>query len=146
MEFANYKIWGFVTMVERFFLFHFEIRIFLLIVTLLIYLYILKYYCNIVDLQCCVSFRYTAEWISFIYIYSGFFPNSVGKNLPAMQETRVRFLGGEDPLEKEIATHSNILAWEIPWTGKPSRLYPMKSDMTERPTLSCFYSSCMLHS
>ena len=48
-------------MVERFFLFHFEIRIFLLIVTLLIYLYILKYYCNIVDLQCCVSFRYTAE-------------------------------------------------------------------------------------
>ena len=37
------------------------------------------------------------------------------KNLPAMQETWVQFLGQEDPLEKEIATHSNILAWRIPW-------------------------------
>ena len=36
------------------------------------------------------------------------------KNLPAMQETRVLFLGGEDPLEKEMATHSSILAWQIP--------------------------------
>ena len=41
------------------------------------------------------------------------------KNLPAMQETRVRFLGQEDPLEKEMATHSSILAWRIPWTGEP---------------------------
>ena len=40
------------------------------------------------------------------------------KNLPTMQETRVQFLGGEDPLEKEMATHSSILAWEIPWTEK----------------------------
>ena len=38
------------------------------------------------------------------------------KNLPAMQETWVRFLGREDPLEKEIAIHSSILAWKIPWT------------------------------
>ena len=38
------------------------------------------------------------------------------KNLPAMQDTLVRFLGQEDPLEKEMATHSNILAWRIPWT------------------------------
>ena len=38
------------------------------------------------------------------------------KNLPAMQETPVRFLGWEDPLEKEKSTHSNILAWRIPWT------------------------------
>ena len=37
------------------------------------------------------------------------------KNLPEMQETRVRFLGWEDPLEKEMAIHSSILAWEIPW-------------------------------
>ena len=36
------------------------------------------------------------------------------KNLPAMQETRVRFLGWEEPLEKEMATHSSIIAWEIP--------------------------------
>ena len=37
------------------------------------------------------------------------------KNLPAMQETRVRFLGWEEPLEKEMATHSSIIAWRIPW-------------------------------
>ena len=42
------------------------------------------------------------------------------KNLPAIQETQVRSLGGEDPLEKEIATHSSILAWRIPWTEKPA--------------------------
>ena len=41
------------------------------------------------------------------------------KNLPAMQETGVLSLGWEDPLEKEIATHSSILAWRIPWTEEP---------------------------
>ena len=44
------------------------------------------------------------------------------KNLPAMQETQVRFLGQEDPLEKEMATHSSILAWRIPWTEEPGGL------------------------
>ena len=44
------------------------------------------------------------------------------KNPPAMQETRVQSLGLEDTLEKEIATHSSILAWEIPWTGEPGGL------------------------
>ena len=43
------------------------------------------------------------------------------KNLPAVQETQVRFLG-EDPLEKEMATHSSILAWSIPWTEDPGGL------------------------
>ena len=55
------------------------------------------------------------------------------KNPPAMQETRVQFLGQEDPLEKETATHSSILAWEIPWTEEPGRLQSMGSrelDMT----------------
>ena len=47
------------------------------------------------------------------------------KNLPAMQETQVRLLGQEEPLEKEMATHSSILAWRIPWTKEPSRLQPM---------------------
>ena len=41
------------------------------------------------------------------------------KNLPAMRETWVQFLGWEDPLEKEMATHSSILAWKIPWTEEP---------------------------
>ena len=47
------------------------------------------------------------------------------KNPPAMQETLVRSLSQEDPLEKEIATHSSILAWRIPWTEEPGRLQPM---------------------
>ena len=41
------------------------------------------------------------------------------KNPPAMQETQARFLGPEDPLEKEMATHSSILAWKIPWKEEP---------------------------
>ena len=42
-----------------------------------------------------------------------------------MQETRVQFLGQEDPLEKKMATHSSILAWRIPWTEEPGRLQSM---------------------
>ena len=47
------------------------------------------------------------------------------KNLPDMWENRVQSLGWEDPLEKEMATHSSILAWGIPWTEEPGRLQPM---------------------
>jgi len=49
------------------------------------------------------------------------------KCLPAKQETGVRSLGWEDPLEKEMATHSSTLAWKIPWTKEPGRLQPMGS-------------------
>ena len=55
------------------------------------------------------------------------------KNLPAMQETQVQFLNWEDPLEKEMAIQSNILAWKIPWTEEPGGLQSMglqESDMT----------------
>ena len=45
------------------------------------------------------------------------------KNLPAMQETWVRSLGREDSLEKEMATHSSILVWRIPWTEEPGGLW-----------------------
>ena len=44
------------------------------------------------------------------------------KNLPAVQETQVQSLGWEDPLEKEMANHSSIPAWEIPWTEEPGGL------------------------
>ena len=47
------------------------------------------------------------------------------KSLPTMQETGVQSLGGEDPLEKEMETHSSILAWRIPWTEAPSGLQSM---------------------
>ena len=53
------------------------------------------------------------------------------KNLPAMQETRVQFLGWEDPLEKEMATHSSILAWRIPQTEEPGRLQSMGSQESD---------------
>ena len=55
------------------------------------------------------------------------------KNLPAMQETCIRFLGWEDPLEKEMATHFSILSWRIPWAEEPGGLQSMvsqESDMT----------------
>ena len=45
--------------------------------------------------------------------------DSVIKNLPAMQETWIQFLGLENPLEKAMATHSSVLAWEISWIGEP---------------------------
>ena len=60
------------------------------------------------------------------------------KNLPVMQETHVPSLGWKDPLEKEIATHSRIIAWEISWTEEPVGLQSMghkKSDWTEQLTL-----------
>ena len=59
------------------------------------------------------------------------------KNLPAVQETRVQSLGLEDPLEKEMATHSSILAWKISWTEEPGGLHPWcrkESDTTEQLT------------
>ena len=49
------------------------------------------------------------------------------KRLSIMWETRVRPLGQEDPLEKEMAIHSSTIAWKIPWTEEPGRLQPMES-------------------
>ena len=57
------------------------------------------------------------------------------KHLSTMRETRVQALGWEDPLEKEMATHSSTIAWKIPWTEEPGRLQSMGSlelDTTER--------------
>ena len=55
-------------------------------------------------------------------LYTGFPSDSVVKNPPVMQETHVQFLGQEDPLEKEMATHSSILALEMPWMEEPRGL------------------------
>ena len=54
------------------------------------------------------------------------------KHLPPMRETRIRSLGLEDPLEKEMETHSSILAWKIPWTEEPRRLQSMGSQSQTR--------------
>ena len=61
------------------------------------------------------------------------------KSLPTVQETQVLSLGWEDPLEEDIATHSSILAWRVPWTEELGGYSPWgckESDMTERLTLS----------
>ena len=71
-------------------------------------------------------------WFSIVIDRASLIAQSV-KNVPAMQETWVRFLGREEPLEKEMATHSSILAWKIPWTEEPGGLQYMgsqESDMT----------------
>ena len=62
------------------------------------------------------------------------------KNLPAMQETQVRSLVCEDPLKKEMATHSSILVWRIPWTEEPDRLqfmWSQKLDTTQQLNQHC---------
>ena len=58
--------------------------------------------------------------------------DSMVKNLPVLQEMQIQSLGQEDPLEKEIATHSSILAWEIPWTEEPGGLQSMGSQSRTR--------------
>ena len=60
---------------------------------------------------------YCIEWVSLVA--------QMVRNLPPMQETWVWSLGQEDPLEKEVATHSTVLPWEIPWTEKPRVLQSM---------------------
>ena len=58
------------------------------------------------------------------------------KRLPPMQETQVRSLGWEDPLEKEMATHSSVLAWRIPWMEEPGR--PQSTGSRDRTELNIF--------
>ena len=62
------------------------------------------------------------------------------KRLPTMWETGVQSLGQEDPLEKEMATHSSILAWKIPWTEEPGRLQSMGSQRVGHDWATFFFS------
>ena len=64
-------------------------------------------------------------------MYVCFPGSSVVKNLPAIQETRVWFLGQEDPLGEEMATHSSVLAWEVPWTQELAVLHTMGSQRSQ---------------
>ena len=70
----------------------------------------------------CIKF-----YIKLIIPFFAFLMAPTVKRLPAMQETQVRFLGQESPLEKEMAIHSSTLAWRIPWTEEPDRLQSMGS-------------------
>ena len=83
------------------------------------------------------SIFYLFLLIAFYYISTPFYPHldqawtslvaQTVKNLSAMQEAQVQSLGGEDPLEKGMATHSTILAWRIPWTEEHGELQSMGS-------------------
>ena len=68
------------------------------------------------------------------------------KNLPATQETQVQSLRREDPLEKEMATHSSILAWEIPWTEELDGLQSMGSQRVKHDWATNTYVSVLLYS
>ena len=70
---------------------------------------------------------YLTIFSPFSQVYGASLVAQTVKRLSAMQETRVRSLGWEDPLEKEMAAHSSILAWKIPWTVEPGRLWSMRS-------------------
>ena len=71
---------------------------------------------------------FETDSLSFVSFDTGaFLVAQMVKQLLAMQETRVRSLGWEDPLEKEMATHSSTLAWKIPWAEEPGRLQSMGS-------------------
>ena len=77
----------------------------------------------------------------FFFLLSASLLAQVVKNLPVTQEPQVQSLGWEDLLEKEMATHSSILAWRTPWTEEPSGLQSTgckKSDTIEQLTLSLF--------
>ena len=83
--------------------------------------------------HCYVEFIYSCgipKYLLYIFRHSyvEFIASLVAqmvKRMPAMQETWVQSLGWEDPLEKEMATHSSTLAWKIPWTEEPGRLQSM---------------------
>ena len=67
------------------------------------------------------------------------------KHLPTMRETQVRSLGREDPLEKEMATHSSILAWKITWTEEPGGLQSMGSQRVRHDGATSLSMLCLIH-
>ena len=71
------------------------------------------------------------DYLSVICRIEDLFRVQSVKNLLAMQETWVQFLGWEDPLEKEMATHASILVWRIPWPEEPGRLQSMGSQESD---------------
>ena len=88
------------------------------------------------------DFKKSYNTLMDIFHSFSFFTN-MGKNLPAVQETQIRSLSQEDPLEKGMVTHSSILAWRIPWTEEPGRLRSIRFSRVrhEGPTDISFQQS-----
>ena len=91
---------------------------------------------------CVQSFLFLSPKTTLIESRSSLVAQTV-KHLSTMWETRVRALGWEDPLEKEMAIHSSTIAWKIPWTEEPGRLQSMESQ--SRTRLSDFTFAFMIH-
>ena len=89
------------------------------------FIYLIQCYSN----YCLYMYNLSNKWIyhAYVFVYDnvGLPSGSEVKYLPTMQETWVRSLGWEDPLEKGMANHASILAWEIPWTEEPGGLQSM---------------------
>ena len=77
------------------------------------------------------------------YVYTSLVAQMV-KPLPTMQETQVRFLGQEDPLEKEMATHSSTLVWKIPWMEEHGRVQSMGSQRVRHDWVTSLSLVCIL--
>ena len=77
-------------------------------------------------------------------MHGGFPGGSVVKNLPAMNEAQVRFLDWEDPLKEDMATHSSILTWRIPWTEEPGGLHSIGLNTIEHSSGGSMYP-CMTY-
>ena len=79
--------------------------------------------------MCPLHSRSSMSWYGLIHssLHDSSLVAQMVKHLPTMWKTQVRSLGWEDPLEKEMATHSSILSWRIPWTEEPGKLQSMES-------------------
>ena len=108
---------------------------------LYLYFYCLKIFSNF-------SRDFFTHWLRACYFLYASLVGETVKRLPAMRETRVQSLGREDPLEKEIGTHSSILAWKIPWTEEPGGLQSMRLQRVRHDwvtSLSIFYIFMTFH-
>ena len=83
-------------------------------------------YFNLLVIKLFINCNFLFKWFNELHFWVGSLVAQTVKNLPAMRETRVPSLGWEDPLNKEMAAHSSILAWKIPWTMEPGRLPSME--------------------
>ena len=102
-------------------------------------------YLNLLVTKLFIDCNFLFKWFNELLFWVDSLLAQMVKNLPAMQETWVRSLGGEDPLEKEMATHSGILAWRIPWTEECGGLQFMGSQRVRHnwaTSLSLFWVEC----
>ena len=86
------------------------------------WLHFLSFFIKVINCNVQTYSNVLSVWLSLMERYSKTLGAQMVKHLPTMREAPVRSPGQEDPLEKEMATHSSILAWKIPWTEEPGRL------------------------